>query len=283
MEQTRGGETGNAKANGGNNSGATGHRTGGRGTDSRHRGGACRSRESERGAWRWRRPRGDDNQGRSHAEGGDLVFAGADCGGPAKHGVQSRIQVGNSGVQGVRIGTDASATTRVVVDLERPCKYELVPGPADKLTLKLDGGAVAQAVKASAPAPAEIAKASVSAASPAAAEPKQETPTAQSLVIVEPTYTQKKADTVEPTERATGAASKFVERPEGNLLPVANGAMAQGSAASTGSQSAPNAIEPAVNLAAEQKTRSQQASSGPKYTGEPVSVNLKDVDLNPRD
>src|SRR5947207_14700204 len=55
--------------------------------------------------------------------------------------------------------------------------------------------------------------------------------------------------------------------------------MAQGSAASTGSQSAPNAIEPAVNLAAEQKTRSQQASSGPKYTGEPVSVNLKDVDL----
>ena len=192
----------------------------------------------------------------------------------------SRIQVGNSGVQSVRIGTDASATTRVVVDLERPCKYELVPGPADKLTLKLDGGAVAQAVKASAPAPTEIAKASVAAASPAAAaEPKQETATAQSLVIVQPTYTQKKADTAEPTERATGAASKFVERPEGNLLPVANGAMAQGSAASTGSQSAPNAIEPAVNLAAEQKTRSQQASSGPKYTGEPVSVNLKDVDL----
>src|SRR5436190_8708913 len=105
----------------------------------------------------------------------------------------SRIQVGNSGVQGVRIGTDASATTRVVVDLERPCKYELVPGPADKLTLKLDGGAVAQAVKASAPAPTEIAKASVAAASPAAAaEPKQETATAQSLVIVQPTYTQKK-------------------------------------------------------------------------------------------
>jgi len=191
----------------------------------------------------------------------------------------SRIQVGNSGVQDVRIGTDASATTRVVVDLERPCKHELVPGPADKLTLKLDGCAVAQTVKASAPALTAVAKASAPAASPAAAEPKQETATAQSLVIVEPTYTQKKADTVEPTERATGAASKFVERPEGNLLPVANGAMAQGSAASTGSQSAPNAIEPAVNLAADQKTHSQQASSGPKYTGEPVSVNLKDVDL----
>jgi len=192
----------------------------------------------------------------------------------------SRIQVGNSGVQSVRIGTDANATTRVVVDLERPCKYELVPGPADKLTLKLDGGAIAQAVNSSAPAPTEIAKASVPATSPVARpESKQETATAQPLVIVEPTYTQKKADAVEPSERASGAASKFVERPEGNLLPVANGAMAQGSAASTGSQSAPTAIEPAVNLAAEQKNHSQQASSGPKYTGEPVSVNLKDVDL----
>ena len=35
----------------------------------------------------------------------------------------SRIAVGNSGVTDVRIGTDSSATTRVVVDLERPAKY----------------------------------------------------------------------------------------------------------------------------------------------------------------
>src|SRR5229473_3223082 len=54
----------------------------------------------------------------------------------------SRIHVRNSGVTGVRIGTDASATTRVVVDLERPLKYELVPGPGEKLTLKLDSGAL---------------------------------------------------------------------------------------------------------------------------------------------
>src|SRR5262249_11280086 len=53
-----------------------------------------------------------------------------------------RIAVGNSGVTGVRLGTDASATTRVVIDLERQCKYELVPGPG-KLTLKIDSGAVA--------------------------------------------------------------------------------------------------------------------------------------------
>jgi len=183
----------------------------------------------------------------------------------------SRIQVGNSGVQGVRVGTDASATTRVVVDLERPCKFELVPGPADKLTLRLDGGAVA----------VETAKASAPAATPTAAPvARQEVAAAaQSLVVVEPTYSAKK-DASDPSERAGDAATKFVERPEGNLLPVANGSMqAQGSGASAGSQSSPNAIEPAVNLAAEQKVHSSQAASGPKYTGEPISVNLKDVDL----
>src|SRR5205085_1439352 len=115
----------------------------------------------------------------------------------------SRIQVGNSGVQGVRVGTDASATTRVVVDLERPCKFELVPGPADKLTLKLEGGSIA----------VETAKASAPVATPAAAPmPKQETATAaQSLVVVEPTYSARK-DAADPSERAGDAATKFVER-----------------------------------------------------------------------
>jgi type IV pilus assembly protein PilQ len=44
----------------------------------------------------------------------------------------------------------------------------------------------------------------------------------------------------------------------------------------------PQSIQPAVNLAAEQKAQMDQpkpATSGSKYTGEPISVNLKDVDL----
>src|SRR6266496_953792 len=66
----------------------------------------------------------------------------------------NHIHVGNSGVTGVRIGTDASATTRVVVDLERLCKYELVAGKGDKLVLKLASAPVQATVvpeKASAP------------------------------------------------------------------------------------------------------------------------------------
>src|SRR2546428_12218697 len=41
------------------------------------------------------------------------------------------------------------------------------------------------------------------------------------------------------------------------------------------------APQPAVNMATEEKLQAQQrpAANGPKYTGEPISVNLKDVDL----
>jgi type IV pilus assembly protein PilQ len=188
-----------------------------------------------------------------------------------------RIQVGEDGVQGVRVGTDASATTRVVVDLERPSKYELVPGPANKLTLKLAGE-----TGAANNAPASVATEATKAPAPVAKEsaaPKQEAANAQGLVVVEPTFTPKKDEqAIEPPVRAIDAASKFAERPEGNLLPAVNGSVAQ-SGTAAGSQSSPSAIEPAVNLAAEQKEHSQKTASGPKYTGEPISVNLKDVDL----
>ena len=191
--------------------------------------------------------------------------------------VVSRIHVGQNGVEGVRIGTDASATTRVVVDLARECKYELVPGAEGKLTLKLaDSPAVEQASNPAAPvaAPAETAK--TIAPVPANAAPaKQQTAKAQDLVIVEPSYSPKKQEsTVEPPARTVEAASKFVERPEGNLLPVTSGALQEQDNAST-----PKAVEAPVNMAAEQKSHPQAVTTAVKYTGEPISVNLKDVDL----
>ena len=182
-----------------------------------------------------------------------------------------RITVGSDGVKSVRMGTDAQAMTRVVVDLERPAKYELVPGPGQKLTLKIGDGtpvtaAAAPVEKANTPAPAFADNQKV------AQEPVK---AAQAFVVLSPAYAPKK-DNADPGGKATTAASKFVERPEGNLLPQANGSMqeAQGTAAPAAST-----IEPAVNLAAEQKAKTHSATSGPKYTGEPISVNLKDVDL----
>jgi type IV pilus assembly protein PilQ len=188
----------------------------------------------------------------------------------------NRIAVGNGGVTGVRVGTDGNSTTRVVVDLEHQCKYELLPGPGQKLTLKIESQELAaQTAPLTAKAAAPVTTAALT--MPAEQKPAPKT-AAQDFVVVEPSYSAKKDTPVDPSVRAAGAASKFVERPDGNLLPASSAAM-QPQAASSPAQSSATGIEPAVNMAAEQKSHGQQPTSGPKYTGEPISVNLKDVDL----
>jgi type IV pilus assembly protein PilQ len=213
---------------------------------------------------------------------------------------QTRIAVGTAGVKGVRIGMDGQAhpTTRIVVDLERACAYELTPGPAGKLVLTLHANAVVKAneeaktVAATTPAPAskpmspfsprvmDAQSAPKAETTPAAKPTAKDSPT--DFVVVEPTYQAKspatsdaKTDAVadEPTARAQEAAARFSDKTAAELLAV--------SAHAAQAQSTPNTITPAVNLAAEQKAQSgqQNASVGPKYTGEPISVNLKDVDL----
>jgi len=192
---------------------------------------------------------------------------------------QKHIDVGAAGVKDVRIGMDGQSrpTTRIVVDLEKACAYELTPGPAGKLVLTLHSNAVAKAaadtttVAANSPAPI---KADEKPATKESASPNN-------YVFVEPSYQAKTenekktgASADEPTVRSQEAAARFSDKTAAELLPVsANAAQAQGTQAP--------AITPAVNLAAEQKAQAgqQSAVAGPKYTGEPISVNLKDVDL----
>jgi type IV pilus assembly protein PilQ len=202
-----------------------------------------------------------------------------------------RINVARDGVQDVRIGSDrqASPTSRIVIDLDHSCKYELVPSGDNKFILKLHSGV--SAAKVAKPAPVAAAPIVVAASNaPAINEPApilapvvgsksaQAASAASSFVVVEPTYKPKTETTAAVTgqpARAVEAASKFVEKPDTNLLPAPSAAMSQAA------QAAPTAFQPAVNLAAEQKAQQAQAPAamGPKYTGEPISVNLKDVDL----
>jgi type IV pilus assembly protein PilQ len=213
---------------------------------------------------------------------------------------QSRIHVGSDGVSGVRVGTDTAKTTRVVVDLDRVCKYELVPGPGEKLTLKLKTAAAFESAKAQVKADAPLQTATVNAAPAKTETAKNE---ASNFLFVEPSFVPKKdVPQVAPPARTVAAASKFVERPEGNLLPGASAVMAQQdqtaaatpvpvpdsaqSPAPAAAQSSPApatptpvSSQPAVNMAAEQRAHPQSTVSNPKYTGEPISVNLKDVDL----
>ncbi len=194
----------------------------------------------------------------------------------------------------------AHPTTRIVVDLDKACAYDLTPGTAGKLVLTLHANEVAKAaektVAASSPVPAgrpmsPFAPRVMDAQSAPKAETAPATkPTAKDaaptdFVVVEPSYQVKsqvasdlksdlKKDEAadEPAARAQEAAARFSDKTAAELLPVsAHAAQTQSS----------TSITPAVNLAAEQKaqTGQQPASTGPKYTGEPISVNLKDVDL----
>jgi type IV pilus assembly protein PilQ len=224
--------------------------------------------------------------------------------------VQNHISVDSDGVKGVRIGTDGHVppTTSVVIDLVQACQYELLPGGDNRIIVKLHPAAVKASTKGTAPAPAKL-QTTASTVAPASVKTavtvSQPSPTAASSVaipvaaqadktlkqaasatnfaFVEPTYQQKSAadkataDETAPADRASGAAAKFVDKPEGNLLPTPSAAMQpQAAQAPT---TAP--IQPAVNLAAEGKGESRMVTpiSTPKYTGEPISVNLKDVDL----
>jgi type IV pilus assembly protein PilQ len=216
---------------------------------------------------------------------------------------QSHIAVGADGVKGVRIGMDGHTppNTRVVVDLEKACAYELTPGPAGKLVLTLHQQAAArndaEAVAAptvSIPAPVSSpfsprvieAKTPAPVLKPAAEIASKPAPASTDFVFVEPSYkTQSATDSqakaedapVDPTVRAQEAAARFADKTAAELLPVS---LNSTQSAQSGTMPSPG-IQPAVNLAAEQKAQAgqQPAAAGPKYTGEPISVNLKDVDL----
>ena len=219
---------------------------------------------------------------------------------------QNHLAVGSDGIKGVRIGMDGQTppTTSVVIDLLDACTYEVAPASDGKVVLKLHPAPAASPAakpavvmptaakvpasmhrtalqQTSAPSPLAV-NPSTSAAAASSISEKTATPSPNDFVVLEPTYKAKTADETEasvvaPPARAVEAAAKFVEKPEGNLLPTPSAAM-QPQASQPASATA---MQPAVNLAAEQKQQMTQVSPStePKYTGEPISVNLKDVDL----
>jgi type IV pilus secretin PilQ/predicted competence protein len=232
---------------------------------------------------------------------------------------QSHISVGQDGVKDVRVGMDGhgSPTTRVVVDLAEGTlassrQHELVAGPNGSFVLQVHDAVVAHrqaatvakvvatnaspklvmasASVASAPvnsAPASIVTTAATTVATATASTKAIVPAPATtdnaskptdFAFVEPKYSVKAATddkAAQPTVKATEAASRFADKTASELVSTnVNAAIGQAPA------SAPT-ITPAVNLAAEQKVQMEQkpAERGAKYTGEPISVNLKDVDL----
>jgi type IV pilus assembly protein PilQ len=212
---------------------------------------------------------------------------------------QHLISVGKDGVKTVRIGMNGQVPpmTRVVVDLDAAHQSELVAGNDGHFTLKIQDGTVAKhaaapgvRTAAASPAPKLVqasATVTTSANKPAPAAASAQPPAKPvDFAFVEPSYAakddkvaakdDKAAPPVEPAVKAQGAAERFADKTATELVAVSTTHAAMRQDAGNGP-----AIQPAVNLAAEQKAQMSQssASNGPKYTGEPISVNLKDVDL----
>jgi len=210
---------------------------------------------------------------------------------------QSRITVGSGGVKDVRIGMDGQIppSTRVVVDLagtgsDADRQHELTAGPNGSFVLTIHDAVVAhrQSVPAvtsatkAAPQPALASSAPVPAVASASSS-AQNTDKPSEFAFVEPKYSVKDdkrvAATTAPVVKAEEAASRFADKTAAELVATNNNAAMAQAAEQTGTTG--QTIHPAVNLAAEQKTQLEQkpAAAGAKYTGEPISVNLKDVDL----
>src|SRR6266446_5984580 len=217
---------------------------------------------------------------------------------------QSRISVGRDGVKDVRVGMDGQVppSTRVVVDLDltggdlaASRQHELVSGPDGGFVLNIHNAVlahrqpapVAKSVAASAAPKLALASAPVipvatKAVAPTPA-PVENAQKPADFAFVEPKYSIKddKADdkAAQPAAKAQEAAGRFADKTAAELV-ATNANAALGQTAGNGSGNA-QGIQPAVNLAAEQKVQMEQkpAVNGAKYTGEPISVNLKDVDL----
>ncbi|MGI9102268.1 MAG: type IV pilus secretin PilQ [Terriglobales bacterium] len=187
-------------------------------------------------------------------------------------GRQRPIVVNGNDIKSVRVGRFQldPPVTRVVVDLAAPRDYEIVPSH-NKLVLKLRAGqapvVAAAPVKPAQPTPQQLAatepvKPAVMPAPQAPAELAVVAPQPESKPVVANPQPKTVAEAAAKTLLATEHSS------EGNLLPPPS--------ASLGG--------PAVNMAAQQAQAQQRASQAPaaagqRYTGEPISVNLKDVDL----
>ncbi len=197
---------------------------------------------------------------------------------------RNHVLVESKDVKAVRLGMSGQKS-RVVVDLKQDCRYEMQKEGDGKLVLHVYDTSVD--AKAASPAASVAAARSPFSPAPASQAKMVEVKAAQSsandFVFVEPSYKpasetknaeQAKASVADPSVRASNAAAKFAERPE-IVTPTPSASMQPEAEQTAG------APQPAENLAAEQKAemKHREAITGPKYTGEPISVNLKDVDL----
>ncbi len=209
-------------------------------------------------------------------------------------GTAHAVTVNNSEIKEVRIALRQQnpPLTRVVLDLKAPLDYDVVPA-GNKIVVKLHGGQPGAAAEGGA-RPSDSAPSSGGSTSAEVAA----APTAPSAALAETAASQPAA---EPAGGSNQPASDFVfvdasykpaAAPAPSMPRAADAKAAADKAAHVLAGSGPTQLPslaspvsgalgtPAGNMAAEQQQAAQApGTTAPRYTGEPISVNLKDVDL----
>jgi type IV pilus assembly protein PilQ len=206
------------------------------------------------------------------------------------------IMVNSAELKDIRVGQfqNDPPVTRVVLDMKSAAEYELVPGNG-MLTIKFHGaGSDGNAAAAQPTKPTETASAQ---ANPAPAQessaPVQAEAKPAYMMPISASTTPKPVETKPAVVAAAAPPAVFVEADKKPEAPAPDPTIRAAEAASTMAKStkkdqsdplppasATMQPKPAVNMALEQQQQAAAAKpSGPRYTGEPISVNLKDVDL----
>jgi len=213
------------------------------------------------------------------------------------------IRVNSGDVLAVRMGRFQTAppVTRIVVDVRSPQSYQVAQN-GNKVVLKLQPktqvasqpasaeqkpaaveqqkSAVAAATEKSEPVPPVPAPGDVSrdalvasvqpVALPSSTEASKKEQPAQNIAIVKPDFK------VKATEEAPQQVAANVSAP----APMQETAPAPAQPAPQQTAAQPQKGTQAINFALEQRQlQSQGVADKPRYTGEPISVNLKDVDI----
>jgi type IV pilus assembly protein PilQ len=190
-------------------------------------------------------------------------------------GKSKQIAVNSAGIKEIRMARYQvnPPITRVVVDLESSHEYELIPS-GSRVTLKFPKAASVSAPAATTPAPSAPEVVAQNTA-PAVQAPAQALPENRNYVIVEPKYEKKGDGAKEPMATPAAPAPASTQADAAAHFNPSNPAQftTYGTAAAVSKTAMQAQAAPAQGVAL------QQTGGRPRYSGEPISVNLKDVDL----
>ncbi|HTS12691.1 MAG TPA: type IV pilus secretin PilQ [Candidatus Limnocylindrales bacterium] len=181
-------------------------------------------------------------------------------------------------VREIRLAQFTPEVSRVVIDLRQPARYNISANGNDVTVAFAPGAGAVKAAPVDAPANLVTTKAEVAPSAPVVKTASAQAPIPAPAAVLPAALTQPSSALADPVpaklQQQEGAAATQL---------ASQAASASSSAGSAPAQDAPApaapVAQPAVNPVPQQPDAQAAAPAASRYSGEPISVNLKDVDL----